>query len=158
LPGKYFAVCDNQFTVKPIGYVRSKVKWTPRQEYDWNGIVSEIVVDRSLAEALYRLEESSHIIVLCWMHKAVDPDKMALKVRYKGDPKMPLVGLFASRSPYRPNPVGQKLVKLLNIEGNVLRVEGLDAVDGTPVIDIKPYIPGYDSAAEATKPPWSDNK
>lgn len=151
-------MCDNQFTVKPIGYVRSKVKWTPRQEYDWNGIVSEIVVDRSLAEALYRLEESSHIIVLCWMHKAVDPDKMALKVRYKGDSKMPLVGLFASRSPYRPNPVGQKLVKLLNIEGNVLQVEGLDAVDGTPVIDIKPYIPGYDSAAEATKPPWSDNK
>jgi tRNA-Thr(GGU) m(6)t(6)A37 methyltransferase TsaA len=151
-------VCDNQFTVKPIGYVCSKIKWTPRHEYNWDGIVSEIVVDRSLTEALYRLDESSHIIVICWMHKAVNPDKVAFKVSYKGDPKKPLVGLFASRSPHRPNPVGQKLVRLLKLKDNVIQVEGLDAVDGTPVIDIKPYIPGYDSVAEATMPPWSDSR
>jgi tRNA-Thr(GGU) m(6)t(6)A37 methyltransferase TsaA len=72
--------------------------------------------------------------------------------------ELPLVGLFATRSPYRPNPVGKAAVRLLQRRGNVLRVRGLDAIDGTPVIDIKPYIPGYDSATDAKAPQWITRK
>ncbi|GAJ11298.1 unnamed protein product [marine sediment metagenome] len=149
---------STQIMIKPIGWVKSRVKETPKPGYDWRAVASEIVVDSSLAAAIDGLERSSHIIVIYWMHQAADPAKMALKVRYRGDPELPLVGLFASRSPYRPNPLGQKVVRLLRLQGNVLQVEGLDAVDGTPVIDIKPYIPGYDSVGDARVPPWSDSK
>lgn len=145
-------------TIKAIGIVRSKIKQTPKPEYDWRGIASQIVVDSSLSEALEGLEGYSHIIVIYWMHQAIDPGKMALKVHPKGNRELPLVGLFASRSPYRPNPVGQKIVRMLKRQGNILWVEGLDAVDRTPVIDIKPYIPGYDSAADATVPQWTESK
>jgi len=148
----------SDITIKPIGIVRSKVKQKQKPEYNWQEIVSEIVVDGSLSEALDGLERYSHIIVLYWLHQAVDPGKMAIKVRPRGERELPLVGLFASRSPYRPNPLGQKVVRLLGRQANVLRVEGLDAIDKTPVIDIKPYIPGYDSVAEATVPQWTENK
>lgn len=146
-----------QMTVKPIGIVRSKIERTPKPEYDWHGVVSEIVVSSHLSDALDSLELYSHIIVIYWLHQA-DSSKMALRVHPKGKRELPLVGLFASRSPYRPNPVGQKTVRLLKHRGNVLLVEGLDAVNGTPVIDIKPYIPGYDSVADATVPPWTQRR
>ncbi len=144
--------------VKPIGIVKSKIKKTPKPEYDWRGVASQIVVDSSLSEALEGLEGYSHIIVIYWLHQATDASKMALKVHPKGNRGLPLVGLFASRSPYRPNPVGQKIVRLLKRRGSILWVEGLDAIDNTPVIDIKPYIPGYDSVAEATVPKWTESK
>jgi len=145
-------------TIKPIGIVRSKVKQKPKPEYNWQEIISEIVIDSSLSEALDGLERYSHIIVLYWLHQAVDPSKMAIKVHPRGGRELPLVGLFASRSPYRPNPLGQRVVRLLGRKANVLRVKGLDAIDKTPVIDIKPYIPGYDSVADATVPQWTENK
>ena len=75
-----------------------------------------------------------------------------------GKQELPLVGLFATRSPNRPNPVGIATVRLLERQGNILKVEGLDAIDGTPIIDIKPYIPGYDSATDAKVPPWITNQ
>jgi tRNA-Thr(GGU) m(6)t(6)A37 methyltransferase TsaA len=144
--------------VKPIGIVRNKIKKTLKPEFDWRGIISQIVVDTSLSEALDGLEGYSHIIVLYWLHRATDTGKMVLKVHPKGNKELPLVGLFASRSPYRPNPVGRKIVRLLKHQGSILWVEGLDAIDKTPVIDIKPYIPGYDSAVDATVPQWNQNK
>jgi len=75
-----------------------------------------------------------------------------------GKPELPLVGRFATRSPSRPNPVGQATVKLLERHDNILKVKGLDAIDGTPVIDIKPYLPGYDSADGAKVPLWMTNQ
>jgi tRNA-Thr(GGU) m(6)t(6)A37 methyltransferase TsaA len=63
-------------------------------------------------------------------------------------------GLFAVRTPNRPNPIGKTTVRLLERRGNILKVQGLDAIDGTPVLDIKPYIPGYDSTSDATVPSW----
>jgi len=65
-----------------------------------------------------------------------------------------LVGVFASRSPNRPNRIGKTTVRLLESRGNILRVKGLDALDGAPVIDIKPYMPGYDSVENAEVPDW----
>ena len=137
--------------LKAIGIVRSDTKQPARRDYA--KVVSEIVIDSSLTEALDGLEEFSHIIVLYWMHQAAS-GKVPLKIHPMGKQELPLVGLFATRSPNRPNPIGKATVRLLQRQGNILRVEGLDAIDGTPVIDIKPYISGYDSAANTTVPQW----
>ncbi len=147
-----------KWVVRPIGLVKNSIKATPKPEYDWRGIVSEIIMSPELAAGLEGLERYSHIIVIYWAHQATSPSDMALSVRFKGNPDYPMVGVFASRSPYRPNPIGQKLARLLEVSGNTLRVEGLDALDGTPVLDIKPFIPGYDSAEDAVSPQWDKNK
>jgi len=144
--------------LKAIGIVRNEVRRKPEAGYNWQGIVSEIVVDSSLTEALDGLDEFSHIIVLYWMHQVARSGKLATKVHPRGKPELPLVGCFATRSPNRPNPIGKATVKLLERHGNILKVKGLDAIDGTPVIDIKPYIPEYDSVADARVPPWVTNQ
>jgi len=139
-------------SVKAIGVVRNEVKHPLKQ--DWEKVVSDIVVESSLTEALDGLEEFSHIIVLYWMHRVAATGELPTKVHPRGRQELPLVGLFATRSPQRPNPVGVATVRLLKRRDNILRVEGLDAIDGTPVIDIKPYLPGYDSAANARVARW----
>ena len=138
-------------TLKPIGIVRNGFSEPVHQ--NWDKIVSDILIDNGLTEALDGLEEFSHILVLYWMHQSNRAIK-SYKIHPRGDPQLPLTGLFASRSPNRPNPVGKATVRLLQRNGNVLRVEGLDAIDGTPVIDIKPYIPRYDSVTDARVPQW----
>ena len=139
-------------TLKAIGIVSNGIKQPVR--HGWSQVTSEIVIDSALTEALEGLEEFSHLIVLYWMHR-LPPRELSLKVHPMGKPELPLVGRFASRSPSRPNPVGQSTVRLLERRGNILKVKGLDAIDGTPVIDIKPYLPGYDSASDAKAPPWT---
>jgi len=137
-------------TLKAIGIVRSERKQAARGHFD--DVVSEIVVDSSLTEALDNLDEFSHIIVIYWMHQR--SGRAPTKVRPKGNPELALTGVFATRSPDRPNPIGKATVRLLQHRGNILKVKGLDAIDGTPVIDIKPYIPGYDSVKNAKAPSW----
>lgn len=141
--------------LKAIGTVRNDVKELVR--HGWREVVSDIVMDSSLTEALDGLEQFSHLIVLYWMHRLTPGRKLPLKTHPMGKPELPLMGRFATRSPSRPNPVGQATVRLLERRGNILKVKGLDAVDGTPVIDIKPYIPGYDSADDAKAPRWTTN-
>jgi len=143
-------------TLKPIGVVRNKVKQPIR--HGWGEIVSEIIVDSDLTEALDNLDEFSHLIVLYWMHQLPAGRQLPLKAHPMGKSELPLVGRFATRSPSRPNPVGQATVKLLERKDNILKVKGLDAIDGTPVIDIKPYLPGYDSADDAKVPLWITNQ
>ena len=140
----------SNMTLKPIGFVRNEIKQPAM--LDFKNIVSEIVIDSSLTEALDSLDEFSHIIVLYWMHRS--DRQPPLKIHPRGKAELPLVGLFATRSPNRPNPVGKATVRLLERRDNILRVEGLDAIDGTPVIDIKPYIPHNDSMDNARVPPW----
>ena len=144
--------------LKPIGTVHNQMKEIPpKPGYNWQAITSRIVIDETFKQALESLDQYSHIIVIYWLHKA-NIRKYSLKVHPRGDISLPLVGLFASRSPYRPNPVGKKTVRFIRQQGNVLWVSGLDAIDGTPVIDIKPFIPGYDSPDEATVPEWDSRK
>ena len=143
-------------SLKAIGIVRNGVKQPSRR--DWTEVVSEVVINPDLAEALDGLDEFSHIIVLYWMHQLPAGKRLSLKVHPMGKSELPLVGRFATRSPSRPNPVGKAIVRLLERRGNILKVKGLDALDGTPVIDIKPYIPGYDSATDAKAPPWITNQ
>jgi tRNA (adenine37-N6)-methyltransferase len=145
-------------SLEPIGFVRSPVKATPKPEYDWSGVVSEIVIEPKYAAGLDGLERYSHVIVIFWADKATDKSKMALRVRYRGDPALPEVGVFASRSPYRPNSICLKVAHLLGVTDNILRLEGLDAYDGSPVLDIKPFIPDNDAPPDASVPPWNRKK
>ena len=144
-----------EMTLKAIGFVRNDIKQSPGAEYGWDKVVSEIVVNESLTEALEGLEEFSHIIVLYWMHQVTATGELPTKVHPRGRQELPLVGLFATRSPNRPNPLGKSTVRLLERRDNILKVKGLDAIDRTPVIDIKPYRPGYDSAGGAKVAPWA---
>lgn len=141
-----------EMVLKPIGIVRSKVS-EPRRA-GWEQVTSEIVVDESLTESLDGLEAFSHIIVVYWMHKVLYAGLPRGKIHPQGREDLPLVGIFATRTPYRPNPLGVTVVRLLKRKGNVLRVVGLDAIDGTPIIDIKPYIPPFDSPPHVEVPDW----
>ncbi|HEY3419310.1 MAG TPA: tRNA (N6-threonylcarbamoyladenosine(37)-N6)-methyltransferase TrmO [Methanomassiliicoccales archaeon] len=117
--------------IEPIGYVRNDIE----SSMDFTDVVSEIVIEEDLVEGLYRIEESKEIDVIFWFDRS-RPARM--KLHPKGNPSDPLVGVFASRSPDRPNPIGVTRVQLIAIMGNILTVKGLDAFNGTPVIDIKP--------------------
>ena len=140
-----------EIILKPIGTIRSELKEPTREKRPDN--ISEIIIDSVLTESLDNLDEFSHIIVLYWIHKSRSP--APTKVRPKGNPENRLMGVFATRSPSRPNPIGKATVALLERRGNMLKVQGLDAIDGTPVLDIKPYIPGYDSVENARAPSWT---
>ena len=140
-----------EINLKPIGTVRSEIK--EREKGRTALSAATIEIDPALNEALDTLDEFSHIIVIYWLHKSRRPAPMKV---YPGRHAHPHpVGVFASRSPDRPNPIGKSTVRLVRREGNILTVEGLDAIDGTPVLDIKPYIPGLDSVENAVAPPWT---
>ena len=138
--------------LSPIGFVHSDIKEIPERGFNWEEVVSEIWLKEEFAPALDGLEGFSHLLIIYYLDRL---KTLSLKVHPRGDRRLPQVGLFASRSPHRPNPLGLKLVALIGCRGNVLSVRGLDALDGTPVLDLKPYIPGYDSASGARVPPWA---
>jgi tRNA-Thr(GGU) m(6)t(6)A37 methyltransferase TsaA len=144
-----------EVTFRAIGTVKNEVKEPAHRGSEDR--VSEIIIDPALSEALDDLEKFSHIIVLYWIHRSRKPAPM--KVHPRGDPERAMMGVFATRSPSRPNPIGKATVKLQERQGNVLKVQGLDAIDGTPVLDIKPYIPGYDSVNDDCRAPsWMVRK
>jgi tRNA-Thr(GGU) m(6)t(6)A37 methyltransferase TsaA len=104
-------------------------------------------------EALHGLELYSHIILLVWFHKRDNiPDRKILKVHPRHNKNNPLTGIFATRSPVRPNPVAIYMPSIISINRNIISITAIDAFDGTPVIDIKPYIPSLDSISEAKAP------
>jgi len=137
--------------LSPIGYVKNDI---PEDEVPRNRaeMISEIVIDDYWAKALTGIEEYSHIFVLFWMHKTGAAEVEQL-IHPRGDNKLPLTGVFASRTRNRPNPVGLAVAELLKREGNKLKVKRLDAFDGTPVLDIKPY-DDYDSFESVNVPDW----
>lgn len=114
-------------------------------------LVSDIDILPDCAEGLRGLEEYSHLIVLFWMARA--PRDPALLTHPRGDVDLPLTGVFATRGRGRPNPIGLAIVDLLAVQGRVLTVRRLDAWDGTPVIDIKPY-DHYDVHPDPRVPAW----
>jgi len=141
-----------EMNLTPIGFVKNNV--TEPKRGDWEAVTSEIIINEDLKQGLSRIDEFSHIIVIYWMHKLPPSQRSVIEVHPKGNQNLPLVGVFASRSPARPNPIGITTVKLLERRDNVLKVTGLDAIDQTPVLDIKPYIPDHDSASEIKTPDW----
>lgn len=142
----------NEITLTPIGIVRNQIKQTGCRDHE--NIISEIEIDAKWTELLDGIEEFSHIIVLFWMHKVPGDAPPPVKVHPKGRADLPLVGLFATRSPHRPNSIGMTIVKLLERRGNVLRVQGLDAIDGSPVVDIKSYMIPKIARNEIRMPEW----
>ena len=118
----------------PIGYVENDYL-EPGYNEEIYQKVSKIILRKDLVEGLYRVEELEKLYILFYFSKSKGY-KLIHRRRYDGE----MSGVFASRSPYRPNGIGLTIVELLKVEGNVLHVKGLDAINGTPVLDIKPYI------------------
>jgi len=117
--------------IRPIGYVE---RLSPKEDDKDRSLVSKIVIGSEFVKGLEGVEEWSHLYVIFWMHKVSDKDK---KLTSPGGEAG--LGIFATRAPIRPNPIGLTLVELVKREKNVLWVRGLDALHGTPVLDIKPY-------------------
>jgi len=137
---------------RPIGVVKCSVV-EPRDD-DWGEVISEVHFDQDLAPGLVGLEQFSHALVVFWMHRSsFDADKDLVR-RPRGREDMPEVGIFAQRAKHRPNPIGITAVRVVGRRGAVLTVKGLDAIDGTPVLDVKPYVPPFDTRADATVPEW----
>ena len=138
--------------VRPIGWVRNNVK-EPRPT-GWESVESDLEMEASMTPALKGLEGFSHIIVLFWMHLVAQELRGPGQLHPGSRQDLPLVGAFATRTQLRPNPIGMAVVPLLSVNGARLRVRGLDAIDGTPVLDIKPYLPPYDAPKDVRMPPW----
>ena len=130
---------ETSLIVKPIAIVKNNVNDLGRRA--WKTVVSEIVFEPEFEESLYGIDDFSHIVVLVWFDRSPRWQHGMSKTHPQKRPELPLVGILSTRSPVRPNPLGVSVVRLLEREGNILRVIGLDAINNTPVLDIKPYIP-----------------
>lgn len=138
--------------ITPIGSVRSQV--SDSIDENWGKVISEIHLDKSLVAGLQGLEDWSHIVVIFQMHETQFNPEEHLVRRPRGEADMPEVGIFAQRARHHPNMIGITAVKVIDIEGHIIRVKGLDAIDGTPVLDIKPYAPIYDGVTDPLVPGW----
>jgi len=141
-------------SLQAIGTVKS-----PRTGVDddyWGGVVAEIVIDEPLGEeALIGLEEFSHAEVIYFFDR-VEEERIVSGSRHpRSNPDWPKVGILAQRAKFRPNRLGLSIVKIIERKGNVLRVTGLDAIDGTPVLDIKPVMHEFLPREEVHQPKWA---
>ena len=130
---------QNEMLLRPIGYVRSSLKnreECPKQGNE-NGPEGTIIIDPQWQEGLDGLEKGREVLILTWLHLA---ERDILKVHPRGDAGRPLRGVFATRSPSRPNPIGLHRVTILEMTERGMRVAPLDVIDGTPVVDIKPVL------------------
>ena len=141
-------------SLKAIGRVRNSIGKMKRE--GWESVVSEIILDPQHEEALAGVEDYSHLLILFWLSRVQKAGRGMKKIHPKSRQDLPLVGIFATRTQYRPNPIGLTLVKLLGRRKNVLRVRGLDALNGTPVIDIKPITPRHEFPKDIRVPKWYD--
>jgi tRNA-Thr(GGU) m(6)t(6)A37 methyltransferase TsaA len=140
---------SRQFVVHPIGCVRKTKGKT------------EIVLDKQYQPGLLGLDGFSHIYVYWWFDRNDTPEKRATLQIHPSPPgnmAHPLTGVFATRSPFRPNLIGMTLCKIVSVKDNVIEIDGIDAFADTPVLDIKPHVPRFDAAPNATIPWWLKKK
>lgn len=135
-----------------IGTVRNNV--ANQKDISWGNDVSEIIIDEQLEKGLVGLSDFSHIIVVYYLDKANFSLDKHLVRKPQGREDMPMVGILSQLAKDRPNPIGITSVELLSVSGNVITVKGLDAIDNTPILDIKPYYPMYDCKDNAIVPEW----
>ena len=134
---------DSRFTIFPIGFIRKKDDMT------W------IEIDDRYSDALLGLDGFSHIHVFYWFHKNDSSEKRSvLQVNPRKDKRNPLTGVFATHSPMRPNLIAHTLCKILDLDGTTIKIDEIDAMDGSPVIDIKCYIPSTRSFTDLRLPDW----
>ena len=136
--------------LEPIGFVKTN---TIRKEVKKRSNVSEIILREDLVETLHGIEDFSHLYVIFWMHEVPKEERKKVKVHPRGRGDLPLLGIFATRTPHRPNPIGLTLVELIKVNDNTLTIRGLDAYDGTPIIDIKPF-DMWDTTEDVKVPKW----
>jgi tRNA-Thr(GGU) m(6)t(6)A37 methyltransferase TsaA len=156
--------------IRPVGIVKNQikepslvVKW---RDLEWKGVledarkeqsmISEILISDDFTGILDGIEDFSHILVLYLAHLASEEGRSIIKAHPMGRRDLPEVGIFATCSPVRPNPICVSAVPLLERNGNILKVKHLDAVDGSPVIDIKPYTPSYYTMKEVKVSKWME--
>jgi len=139
-------------SLRAIAVVRNNVR-EPRME-GWEHVRSDLIFRDDLLDALDGIEGYSHLIVVFHCHLVPEEERTTGRIHPRGDERLPEQGVLATRSQRRPNSLGVSVVPLLRRRRNILRVRGLDAIDGTPVLDIKPYLPHYDSVQDARVPEW----
>jgi tRNA-Thr(GGU) m(6)t(6)A37 methyltransferase TsaA len=140
---------------RPIGTIHSPftdVSGVPIQPSAASGVQGTIEIEPEFAEGLKDLGGFSHIILLYHLHR-VRESQLIVTPFLDSRPR----GVFATRAPKRPNPIGLSIVKLLRVEKNLLHIENVDILDGTPLLDIKPYIPEVDHQ-DADRIGWLENK
>lgn len=138
--------------LEPIGYVRNP--HPARPPGGWSQAVARVDLHPHLLDHLDGLEEFSHLLILYWMHLLPAGGGAAAQVQPRGRSDLPWVGVLATRAPARPNPIGLTVVELLQREGTCLTVRGLDALDGSPVLDIKPQLPPPEEQVPFRYPEW----
>jgi tRNA-Thr(GGU) m(6)t(6)A37 methyltransferase TsaA len=121
----------------------------------WGEVISEIVLKPEYAPGLLGLDGFSHLLVLTILHEAEYISEKHLRRHPRERQDMPLLGVFAQRARHRPNRIGVTAVEIVGVTNDSVKVRALDAIDGTPVIDIKPYVPVYDRK-DATIPEWME--
>ena len=135
---------EEHFKIFPIGMVRKRDKRVTIEIYP------------AYEDGLMGLDQNSHIIVFSWFHESDTTEKRKrLQVHPRRNKANPLTGVFATRSPVRPNPISIMACKILSIEGRQIHVDAIDAFDRTPVIDIKPYVPRLDAISGVRMPGWA---
>jgi len=131
---------ETSYTIEPIGVIRSDL--TGREAAPHQGFEGApdawLEIDSTVVKGLEGIAAGDEIILITWFHQA---HRERLKVHPRRDRNRPLTGVFATRSPDRPNPIGLHRVTVLEITGNRLKVRPLEAIDGTPIVDIKPVLP-----------------
>ena len=141
---------EEKIVLNPIGYVKTAAVG---DEVKDKTRISEIVLRNELVDGLSGILSYSHLFVLFFLNQITNDQRRTLRVHPRGRMDLPLTGVFAVRTMLRPNPIGLTVVELVSVDGNVLTVKGLDAFDGTPVLDVKPY-DRWDIAENVKVPSW----
>lgn len=141
--------------IDPIAYVRGGR--TETDDDAWGAVQALIELDggRFSPEALAGLDLFSHLVVVYYFHK-VAPDTIEMSARHpRENPAWPKVGIFAQRGKNRPNLIGVSTCRILGVDGLKIKVQGLDAIDGTPVLDLKPHMTGFAPMGLIREPEWA---
>lgn len=143
-----------EIKLKPIGFVKnSRVEI---EDDNWERVLSEIeLIEEIIPESLNGIEEYTHLEIMFYMDKVSD-EKAKAQIRHpRNNENLPKVGTFAQRNKNRPNKLGLTTVELIERKGNVIKVRRLDAINGTPILDIKPVMKEYEPIGEIKQPNWT---
>lgn len=134
---------SEQYILNPVGVVKSSLKDRSQAPKQGRGedVIAVLNIREDLEPAMRDVKVGEMIWVLCWFHQA---DRNVLRTHSKGDKSRPPKGVFSLRSPVRPNPISMSLVEVVDKDGTSLTVKGLEMLDGTPILDIKPHVPKLD--------------
>ncbi|WP_406904051.1 SAM-dependent methyltransferase [Bacillus cereus] len=142
------------FSVQPIAFVHNERKEIKDDE--WGEVRSRITLTEMYAEkSIQGIEDFSHIEVVFYFHKVTDEQIQYFARHPRNNKDYPEVGIFAQRGKNRPNRIGVTIVKVIKREGKSIIVEGLDAIDGTPILDIKPIMKEFMPTEEIHQPKWA---